>query len=98
MIKTIAKVGNSQCIIVNAPMMELVHLKPGDDVNVEVHKGVKIMLTLMRPRRSPPRGVAGHQGNDEAPGMSAKPANCFHLTVEIARDIHAVVLGAKEWQ
>jgi antitoxin component of MazEF toxin-antitoxin module len=52
MIKTITKVGNSQGIIFDAPLMELAHLKPGDDVNVEVHEGGTITLTPMQPRRT----------------------------------------------
>jgi antitoxin component of MazEF toxin-antitoxin module len=52
MIKTITKVGNSQGIIFDAALMELAHLKPGDDVNVEVHEGGTITLTPIHPRRS----------------------------------------------
>jgi antitoxin component of MazEF toxin-antitoxin module len=46
MIKKITKVGNSQGVIFDAALMELAHLKPGDEVNVEVHAGA--------PSRSPP--------------------------------------------
>jgi antitoxin component of MazEF toxin-antitoxin module len=53
MIKTITKVGNSQGLIFDAALMELAHLKAGDDVNVEVHEGGTITLTPIRPR--PPR-------------------------------------------
>jgi antitoxin component of MazEF toxin-antitoxin module len=53
MIKTISKVGNSQGIIFDSALMELAHLKPGDDVNVEVHEGGTITLTPIRPRPSP---------------------------------------------
>jgi antitoxin component of MazEF toxin-antitoxin module len=52
MIKTVTKVGNSQGIIFDAALMELAHLKPGDDVNVEVHEGGTITLTPIRPRPS----------------------------------------------
>ena len=52
MTKTIAKIGNSQGIIFDAALMELAHLKPGDDVNVEVHAGGTITLTPIRPRPS----------------------------------------------
>ena len=52
MVKTIAKVGNSQGIIFDAALMELAHLKPGDEVNVEVHAGGTITLTPLRPRPS----------------------------------------------
>lgn len=50
--KTIAKIGNSQGVIFDATLMELAHLKLGDEVNVEVHEGGTITLTPMRPRPS----------------------------------------------
>jgi len=52
MIKTITKVGNSQGIIFDAALMELAHLKAGDEVNVEVHEGGTLTLTPIRPRPS----------------------------------------------
>jgi antitoxin component of MazEF toxin-antitoxin module len=52
MIKTITKVGNSQGIIFDAALMELAHLKAGDEVNVEVHAGGTLTLTPIRPRPS----------------------------------------------
>lgn len=52
MVKTISKVGNSQGIIFDAALMELAHLKAGDEVNVEVHDGGTITLTPLRPRPS----------------------------------------------
>jgi len=55
MIKTITRVGNSQGVIFDAALMELAHLKPGDEVNVEVHEGGTITLTPIRPRPSPSR-------------------------------------------
>ncbi|MCS1411946.1 MAG: hypothetical protein M2R45_05148 [Verrucomicrobia subdivision 3 bacterium] len=39
MVKTIARVGNSQGIIFEAALMDLAHLKLGDEGNVEVHNG-----------------------------------------------------------
>ncbi len=54
MIKTITKVGNSQGIILDAALMELAHLKAGDDLNVEVHEGGTLTLTPIRPRPSRP--------------------------------------------
>jgi antitoxin component of MazEF toxin-antitoxin module len=50
--KTITRVGNSQGIIFDAALMELAHLKLGDDVNVELHEGGTITLTPLRPRPS----------------------------------------------
>jgi antitoxin component of MazEF toxin-antitoxin module len=52
MIKTITKVGNSQGIILDAALMELAHLKAGDNLNVEVHEGGTLTLTPIRPRPS----------------------------------------------
>ena len=52
MIKTITKVGNSQGIIFDAALLELSHLKSGDQVNVEVHEGGTITLTPLRPKPS----------------------------------------------
>lgn len=50
MIKTITKIGNSQGIMFDAALMELAHLKPGDQVNVKVHEGGTITLTPLRPK------------------------------------------------
>ncbi len=52
MIKTVSKVGNSQGVIFDAALMELAHLKTGDELNVEVHEGGTITLTPIRPRPS----------------------------------------------
>ena len=52
MTKTITKVGNSQGIIFDAALMELAHLKAGDELNVEVHDGGTLTLTPIRPRPS----------------------------------------------
>ena len=54
MIKTISKIGNSNGIIFDAALLELAHLKPGDDVNVEVHEGGTITFTPIKPRRPLP--------------------------------------------
>lgn len=39
MIKKITKVGNSHALILDSALMQLARLKPGDEVNVEVHAG-----------------------------------------------------------
>jgi antitoxin component of MazEF toxin-antitoxin module len=52
MIKTITKVGNSQGLIIDAALLELAHLKVGDEVNVEVHEGGTLTVTPIRPRPS----------------------------------------------
>lgn len=45
MVKTITKVGNSHGVIFDAALMDLAHLKMGDQVNVEVHAGGTITMT-----------------------------------------------------
>lgn len=52
MVKTISKVGNSHGIVFDAALMDLAHLRAGDEVNVEVHEGGTITLTPLRPCRS----------------------------------------------
>ena len=53
MVKTISKVGNSHGVIFDAALLELAHLRPGDEINVEVHEGGTITLTPLRPRPAP---------------------------------------------
>ena len=48
MIKTISRIGNSQGIILDAPLLELAHLKTGDEVNIEVHEGGTLTITPLR--------------------------------------------------
>jgi antitoxin component of MazEF toxin-antitoxin module len=48
MIKTITKLGNSQGIIFDSTVMDLAHLKVGDQVNLEIHQGRTISLTPLR--------------------------------------------------
>lgn len=52
MVKTISKIGNSHGLMLDAALMDLAHLKAGDEVNVEVHEGGTITLTPLRPRVS----------------------------------------------
>ena len=49
MIKTITKLGNSQGIIFDAALMDLAHLKVGDQVNLEIHDCRTISLTPLNP-------------------------------------------------
>lgn len=49
MIKTITKVGNSQGIILDAPLMEMAHLKVGDKMHVTVHDSGSITFTPLKP-------------------------------------------------
>ena len=53
MIKTITKIGNSQGIILDAALMELAHLKVGDQVNLTLHEGGAIYLTQVHPVVAP---------------------------------------------
>ncbi len=53
MVKTITKVGNSHGLILDSALMELAHLKAGDEVNVEIHTGGTITVTPMRAQPSP---------------------------------------------
>jgi antitoxin component of MazEF toxin-antitoxin module len=52
MIKTIGKIGNSQGITFDAALLDLAHLRTGDQVNLEVHEGGTITLTPLRPKPS----------------------------------------------
>ncbi len=45
--KTISKIGNSHGLIFDSTLLQLAKLKPGDQVNVEVHSGGTITLTPM---------------------------------------------------
>ena len=45
MLKTITKIGNSQGIIFDTAIMDMAHLKVGDEVNVTVHEGGSIIMT-----------------------------------------------------
>ena len=49
MIKTLTKIGNSHGIIFDSALLQLSHLKPGDEVNVEVHAGGAITITPLNP-------------------------------------------------
>lgn len=58
MIKTVTKVGNSQGIILDAALMELAHLKVGDEVNLAIHDGGTITLTPVRATIEPRQAAA----------------------------------------
>lgn len=49
MVKTITKVGNSHGIILDAALMDLARLKPGDKVNIEIHSGGTLTVTPLDP-------------------------------------------------
>jgi antitoxin component of MazEF toxin-antitoxin module len=58
MTKTICKVGNSHGIIFDAALMDLAHVKVGDQLAVTVHEGGTIVLTPVRPSIDPARAGA----------------------------------------
>jgi len=49
MTKTITKIGNSQGLMFDSALMELAHLKVGDQVAISLHEGGSIVLTPVRP-------------------------------------------------
>jgi antitoxin component of MazEF toxin-antitoxin module len=59
MVKTITKVGNSHGVIFDAALMDLAHLKMGDQVNVEVHAGGTITMTPLESTVMLPEQAAG---------------------------------------
>ena len=48
MIKTITKIGNSKGIILDAAILELAHLKEGDQLSVTIHDSGAITFTPTR--------------------------------------------------
>lgn len=53
MVKIISKIGNSQGLIMDQALLEMLHLKVGDPVNIEVHEGGTATLTPLQPKRDP---------------------------------------------
>lgn len=49
MIKIVTKIGTSRGLIFDAVLLDLARLKPGDQLNAEVHAGGAITLTPVRP-------------------------------------------------
>ena len=58
MTKTITKIGNSQGLMFDAALMDLAHLKVGDQVSVSLHEGGSIVLTPVRPVITPEKAAA----------------------------------------
>ena len=58
MTKTITKIGNSQGVIFDAALMDLAHLKVGDQMTVSFHEGGTIVLTPVRPFITPDKASA----------------------------------------
>ena len=59
MVKTITKIGNSNGVIFDAALMDLAHLKTGDQVNIEVHVGGTITMTPLESTIMSPEQAAG---------------------------------------
>jgi len=72
MVKTITKVGNSHGVIFDAALMDLAHLKLGDQVNVEVHRGGTITMTPLQSPR-----IATERAADTAKRLIKKNAELF---------------------
>ena len=58
MTKTITRIGNSQGIIFDSTLMDLAHLKVGDQLTISLHEGGSIMLTPIRPVIGPEKAAA----------------------------------------
>ncbi len=58
MTKTITKIGNSQGLMFDSALMDLAHLKVGDQVNLTVHEGGAIVITPLRPVIAPDQAAA----------------------------------------
>jgi len=72
MIKTITKIGNSHGIIFDSTLLQLAHLKPGDEVNVEVHAGGMITIAPLSPRK-----ISVESATDAAKRLIAKNDELF---------------------
>lgn len=49
MVKTVTKIGNSKGIILDAALLEMAHLKEGDQLSVTIHEGGTISFTPLKP-------------------------------------------------
>ncbi len=59
MVKTITKIGNSAGIILDQAILELVHLKVGDEVDISIDSTSGVMrIASMRPVVTPEKGRA----------------------------------------
>ena len=61
MTRTITKVGNSPGLILDAALLELAHLKVGDQVSITLHEGGSLMLTPLRDVIAPDQAAATTQ-------------------------------------
>ncbi|HEX3798312.1 MAG TPA: AbrB family transcriptional regulator [Verrucomicrobiae bacterium] len=58
MTKTITKIGNSQGLMLDNPLMDLARLKVGDQVTITVHESGSIILTPLRPVVTPEKAAS----------------------------------------
>lgn len=58
MTKVITKIGNSQGVVFDTALMDLAHIKVGDQVSITIHEGGSIVLTPVRPVIAPPQAAA----------------------------------------
>jgi len=58
MVKTITKIGNSHGIIFDSALLQLARLKPGDEVNLEIHAGGTITITPLERSEIAPEEAA----------------------------------------
>lgn len=72
MIKAITKIGNSQGLILDAPLMDMAHLKVGDEVNISVHEGGSIILTPVRRKTTPEEFTSLVRETSKAYGKTLK--------------------------
>ena len=72
MVKTITKIGNSHGVIFDAALMDLAHLKLGDQVNVEVHQGGTITMTPLQAQT-----IAAERAAETAKRLIKKNAELF---------------------
>ena len=59
MVKRLQKVGNSNAVILDLPLMEMVGLEEGKKVQVTVNNG-SIIITPVNPRRVDPEELKRH--------------------------------------
>lgn len=52
MLKKITKIGNSSGIIFDAALLDMAHLKVGDEVSITVHEGGALTIMPVTPRHT----------------------------------------------
>ena len=72
MTKTITKIGNSHGIILDSTLLQLARMKPGDEVNVEVHPGGTITIAPLNPQE-----ISASAATDAAARLIANNSELF---------------------